>query len=338
MMKKGRLILLIIISMLAAADALAQKPCTDADAYQTAGSWGARPDDLGLADPTFPKALHAPVLAKAQKIIELLKQVAPQPTGLQALTYRQIRGRPYVAGGALPFAVNALFLGYHCMPETSGHLHQRGKIQPGGETATWIYINFNSLGWLTNDNVSLGKKLLTANGETIYFAPKRGGEFRGFTLWLPDVHSNSEAIIISPGDRTPFRPVTREQFVATRIQSLRNEIKASQLNATAVQYYESEIAKLNALLNSMSPDERGAQAVIRSGFAPPETLFISEAQGGKRLVTVDTSVFKSNLPREMIQLVTVYWRWETKSPAKLELIRQFKDNFDFQAVREMLGK
>jgi hypothetical protein len=37
-------------------------------------------------------------------------------------------------------------------------------------------------------------------------------------------------------------------------------------------------------------------------------------------------------------LITVYWRWNDRDPAKSELIRQFKQNFDFQALAQMLGR
>ncbi|MBZ5527110.1 MAG: hypothetical protein LAN71_04300 [Acidobacteriia bacterium] len=64
---------------------------------------------------------------------------------------------------------------------------------------------------------------------------------------------------------------------------------------------------------------------------------MSEAEGGLRLVTVDHAYIDPALPRSSVQLITVYWRRED-SPARSEVIRQFKNNFDFAALQRMLDR
>jgi hypothetical protein len=56
------------------------------------------------------------------------------------------------------------------------------------------------------------------------------------------------------------------------------------------------------------------------------------------LVTIDKSFFNPKLPRDVIQLITVDWSWKDKDVPKAEAIRQFKQNFDFEALKQMLGK
>jgi hypothetical protein len=79
--------------------------------------------------------------------------------------------------------------------------------------------------------------------------------------------------------------------------------------------------------------------VVRDWNAMPPRgkLFVSEAEGGLRLVTVDHAYIDPALPRSAVQLITVYWRLDG-NPAKREVIRQFKNNFDFAALQRMLDR
>ena len=89
----------------------------------------------------------------------------------------------------------------------------------------------------------------------------------------------------------------------------------------------------------MSPAERQTQAIVRDPFAGKDRLFMSEAKGGKPVVSVDRDFFNAKLPRSTIQLIIVYLDWNKNDPAVAEEMRQFKQNFDFfEALKQMLGK
>ena len=90
----------------------------------------------------------------------------------------------------------------------------------------------------------------------------------------------------------------------------------------------------------MSPAERQSPAVVRDFSALPgkAQLFATEAEGGNRLVKIGQSFFDHKSPRPTIQFIVVSLRWNEKDPVKAELIRQFKQNFDFKALQQMLGK
>ncbi len=378
---------ILIPGIFYAAPALSQTPCTEADAHQKIGSWGKQTQDfLVNADPGFPKEQYKPVLAKAQKAIELLKQANPQPIGIQASAYRDITGRSYTTNGALRFGVKAQYMNYLCMSNTPDD-PERGQIVINSETSTVVRVYFNSLGSLSsNENRSLGKELTMVNGEIIYLSPRQTGELKGLSLlFIPDLDSccRDEAIVITPDNRSPFKPVTREQFLQALENSHRRNIKkfqvklqqsstedektiarmdsnnmltaqqkadiksgiakrAMQLEKSvpqSIKIEEGEIANIESAIVRMSPTERQMQAVIVNQSDSLEKLFVSESEdGSSRLVTVDKSLFTPVLPRETIQFITVHWSWEPKDPAKAELIRQFKQNFDFEALRQMLGK
>jgi len=49
-------------------------------------------------------------------------------------------------------------------------------------------------------------------------------------------------------------------------------------------------------------------------------------------------LFESKLPRHAVRVITVYWEWNEENLAKAQAIRLFKDNFDFQALRQLLDR
>ncbi len=109
----------------------AQHPCTQDDAYKWPGKWSKNPDDLAMADPTFPKAQFPLLLKRSDQVIALLKQAIPELAGVDARPYRAIRGNPYVKDGPVMFGVDIPVFGYDCVPQTSLAPDLRGKILVG---------------------------------------------------------------------------------------------------------------------------------------------------------------------------------------------------------------
>ncbi len=305
-------------------------PCTTEAAYQTIGKWGTqKKDDLAMADRTFPKDQYKPVLAKAQKVVELFKLAHPEFKGIQANAERAIRGDAYSPNGALPFRLDIGYGSYICVGQDTYIAAARGKvILFGGYGYTTVF--FNTLGDLLT-SVQEGKPLLTPEGEEIFEFKKELGEFKGFPMIQPATRTedHNEAIIITPGNRLPYKPVTREQYLQARLKNFRE-----------LGGFASEITSLTTAIGNMSPAERQIPAIVRDISALPgrAKLFAAESEGGKHLVTIDKSFFNSKLPRDTIQMIAVHWNWSDKIPPKAEAIRQFKQNFNFEALRQMLGK
>ena len=309
---------------------ITQASCTKEMAYQTVGKWGKqKTDDLAMADRSFPKEQYKAALAKAQKAIELFKQAIPEFKGIEASAKRGIRGDSYPSGGPLPFYVDVGHGGFICVGNDTYKVEMRGKIILFGGY-NYTTVQFNSLRDVLDTVIENGG-FSTIDGDEIFEYKKELGEFKGFTMIEPLVRDEDhhEAIIITSGN-LPYKAVTREQFLRARIK---NDQSKSSL-------FADEIAALNSALSNMSAAERQTPAIVRDVSATPGrvNLFATEAEGGRHLVTVDKSYFNPNLPRDAIQLITVHWNWNDDAIPKIDAVRQFKQNFDFQALKQMLGK
>lgn len=288
------------------------------------------------------------VLRKADQAIALLQQGVPKVNGIQARTYRSIRDPSYTKDGALKYGVNALFLGWYCVPDTPSFPTLRGQIRLGEETGTWIYIRFNDFFWLTNERALLDKSLRAKGGGALFFFPPSGGEWKGLPLLLPTIHTGqkTEAVIIAPPGRLPYRFISREEFLDARERQVQQRIDTlpqSGVRAKAVATLETELQKIRGALAALSPEERKTDAIVRSAFVVPggkEKVFVSEAEGGRRLFVIRSSFFDASLPRHAVQFITVYWRWDAgpKDAAKADVARQFRENFDVEALRAMLAR
>jgi hypothetical protein len=325
---------------------LAQQPCTDQMAWTKPGSWAATShDDLAMADRSFPKAEYPLALRKADRVVALLRDAIPKPDGIEARVSRSIRDPSYTKDGALKFGVTASFFGYYCVPDTPSFPAVRGQVRLSDETGTWIDIRFNDFFWLSNDRAMLDKSLRTGGGGVLFFFPKQDGEWNGLPLLHPTIHREpSEAVIIAPAGRTPYRFITRQEFLEARERQVQRRIDARpQFRDRVLTELESELQKIRSALQSLSPEGRRAEAIVRNPYVVPggrESVFATEAEGGRRVFVISPRFFDSKLPRHAVQFVTVHWRWDAraKDPAKAEVVRQFKERFDVQALRGMLGR
>jgi hypothetical protein len=329
------------VLVICCAAVMAQGQCTDREAAQQPGSWHAKNrfgDELANADRTFPKNQYALLLNKADKVIAMLKAL-PTPIGAEAQPIHSISGTPYVKDGPVPFGVDVPIFNYYCNPNSR-------SIQVGDETGTWIYFYFNSVGWLANERMVRGH---TVNGAKIYQMPQQKGDLRGFALLSPELNVGNpdEAIIITADGSSPFKPLSREKFLLSEQKKYQDELdkllKMSPPPAFGVAQRQSELAAISNLLNSLSPEEKQQQAIVnyRYGFTwgnPRSKVFVTEAQGGEPLVTLEAAPFKPAASRTAVKIITVYWRVSKSTDAESVAIRQFKENFDFQALRKMLDQ
>jgi hypothetical protein len=350
-MRRSRRVLraLWIASLAGAASSVcAQQACTDEMAWARAGSWGRAGDDLAMADPTFPRAEHAAALRKADQVVALVQQAIPKLDGIEARAYRSIRGPSYTRDGALKYGSDALFRAYYCVPDTPSFPTLRGQVRLGDETGTWLYIRFNDFFWLTNESAMLDKSLRAKGGGALFFFPPSAGEWKGLPLLLPAIHTGqkTEAVIIAPPGRAPHRFITREEFLEARVRQLQERIDKLPPSPTRPKVQagiEADLHQIRAALAALSPEERKREAIVRNPLVVPggrDKVFVTEADGGRRIFVIRASFFDPSLPRTAVQFITVYWRWDAgpKDPAKVAVARQFKENFDLDALRAMLGR
>ncbi len=301
--------------------------CTKEMAEQTVGKWGRqKKDDLVMADRSFPKEGYKPVLAKAQKVVDLFKLATPEFNGIEAHAYRGIRGDSYLPNGPIPFRVDVRYGSYICVGNDTASVDKRGKVILYGNYGVTT-VSFNGLRDVFGDSV-----LLTNEDEEIFEYKKQLGDFKGMTMIEPFMRDGErhEAVIITRGSQLPYKPVTREQLLQARIKHYR----------TIGGNFDSMIASLNNAISNMSVADRQSPSIVRDLNATPGVikLFATEAEGGRHLVTLDKSYFDPRLPRDAIQLITVHLSWIETDIPKVEAIKQFKEKFDFEALKAMLGK
>lgn len=302
---------------------LAAVPCTKEQAEQTTGKWGTAEDDLAMADRSIGKAQYPALLAKADRVLELVRAAVPELRGIDAKTQRSIRGDSYVKEGAIKYGGGAKFFAYYCVPERGFAEDVRGKIRLGGETGTQISFAFNSLDWLANEKLYAGLK--TPKGANVLWVPKTVGQLDGVDILAPDIHRGrrgEEAMFIMPAGRTPYVYLSRGEYVQFRIAGAKRP---------------EEIAALETALAALSEEERKHPAVVKSVYArpPKEALFVSEAEG-RRLATVDGKLFRAQGDRQAIRMMTIYWTWDLDAPAKVQAIETWKAKLKVAALSSMI--
>jgi hypothetical protein len=309
-------------------------PCTDEAAAQTLGKWGRLgQDDLAMADPSFPEEQYKSVLTKAQKTIDIIRETYPELVGVDGRSKRGIRGKPIDTIGPPPFRATIGFFRYYCVPDTPSYPSNRGKVVLEGETDTWIEVYFNGFGNLLGSGLG---GILGEAGKDLYDFPKSVGEIKGLALFqLKDAGTKRQQIVvIAANNRMPYVPVSREEYLQIRLKKNKDQFGRDAVLS------EDEKRNFTTAIENMSPAERQLQAIVRDHSALPGKgkVFTTEAEGGDRLVKIDRGFFDPKLPRSAIQFMVISLRWNEKDTAKSELIRQFKQNFDFDSLRLMLGK
>jgi hypothetical protein len=326
-------------ALLATGGARAQAPCTDAQAAQKPGVLALNRAEQADRDARSRVKPDPVVLTTIDRTIGLLKQSLPDFKGLEGKYWHELYDVSPTSH-TFHYSITAAFFDYYCGPSGGDVPDPTFKIRVGDETGTWIYFYFNTLGDLVNERLSLGREMSAANGRTIFRLPAESGEWKGHRLFLPRIQGQtSEAILLTAGDRFPFKPVSRGEFLQAREKVAQGSLEGMGLSPPGAER-QSELDELRKLRASMTPSELQRQAVVREWSASPARgkVFVSEAEGGLRLVVVDPAFIDTALPRSAVQLIVVYWRWNEDNPAKREMIRQFKNNFDVAALEKMLGR
>ena len=188
----------------------AQQPCNDDPIMNTKGSWKKISDANAFPDPGFPKNQFPQVNGRIDKMQKLLQAAYPEPKGMEAGWYRSIAGHPAVKVGPVPYALEALFLAYHCSNEEKIESESETR---GGETGTWLYVWANQLhNWFAEYI-----KIYVIQKQPVYLLPKKTGTLNGYPLYEGNYNRTgqrySRAIILTRTGQSPYLPVTKKQFL-----------------------------------------------------------------------------------------------------------------------------
>lgn len=150
--------------------------------------------------------------------------------------------------------------------------------------------------------------------------------------------SKENEAMLAKIDSNPLYTAEQKKQFRQAIEKTKPSLNA--MSAKMLQQFEEWDKAFEKLLQEMSPAERREPAIIKnpSSFPPKDKIFYTEQEGGRKLFTVSKDFFNPSAPRQNVQLITIYLFWDAKHPPETRVINQFKENFDFQAVRRMLEK
>jgi hypothetical protein len=160
-------------------------------------------------------------------------------------------------------------------------------------------------------------------------------------------------VLLTSDRASVWRPLTRDELLAARLrysQARVDTMRAGLVTLRAVpdttrvmpgarqtlRLLESDVQALVSARSALSPEDRDQPAVVVNPYAPPSTLFVRAADGGKGLVVLKRGVLPRGRPRTEVGLITVEWSWSRSDHAQVEFIGQFTDRFDLGALRRML--
>src|ERR1035437_1985120 len=240
-MKKSILIFYCMLLMLYSLSQ--QQPCNDEVIMNTKGSWKKVSDANPFPDQSFPKDQYPQVHSRIDKMQKLLQAAYPEPKGIEASWLRNISGNPAVKAGPVPYALDALFLAYHCSYEKKIESESETR---GGETGTWFYVWANQL----NNWFAEYIKFYIIQKQPVYLLPKKIGALNDYPLYEGNYNrtgeSDSRAIILTRTGQSPYLPITQKQFLKAFLNY--NEKKfpktlSFQTNRTVLTDEEEEVEK-----------------------------------------------------------------------------------------------
>lgn len=329
---------------IAAFSSQSPRQCTDQEAQQKSGVLTLDRREQAERDVRMRPKPDPAELKNTEQAIELLKQSLMGFRGLEGRYWHDFFDQSPTSH-LRKYAAYSMFFDYYCVPVKNYAPDMAGTIRVGDETGTSIHIFFNSLGEFVNELLSLGKDMAAANGRVIFELPSEAGEWKGHRLFTPNLGGErSEAVILTTGNRFPFKPVSRDQFLLAREKIIQKQIDEvrSKLgpNAPIVATQEKYLREYRDYHASMSPAELKSQAIVIEWSGDPNRgrIFAKDAEHGKRLVVVDPDFIDKSKPRTSVQLMVLFWRWEEGVAAKREMIQRFKQNFDVVALEKLLSR
>lgn len=316
-------------------------PCTEAQAGQTAGRFTPDPDARFNTDVPVMRSRYPRLAEKMDRAVALLQQALPRLIGAEARPHHTVNTRSLTGSGPVRIGVTTGFFTFYCVPAEGYDPGIAGTIRLGDETRMWIDIAFNSLSWLAHERRQVNG-LRLSDGSAIYVSPKELGQLHGSTVYLPEVDASraEEAIVISTGDRSPWKPVTRAELLDARIRTLQRRLdtlRTLPLMRAPMAQLDAELATLVAAREGLTAEEQATPATVTNPYAPPASLFVTAAGQGAALVALNRNFYQRGRPRDELTMITVDWRWRASDQVHAALIRQFKERFDVAALGALLS-
>jgi hypothetical protein len=233
---------------------------------------------------------------------------------------------------------NIYFLHYYC----EGNI-----IKTDHETSTSLSISANRFDAKIYETPDENN----GPGEGFYSMKKMPVEKDGNYYFEQDaalglgVSGKSRTWLITLDNKLPFAFVTKKEFLEKQkkllLLAMPKSIESSResLKSKTEKEYKNALAKIETLMK-MTSDESGQPAIVKQDPADYLSfLFTNDSDAfGKVLIKPNPGYFNTKLPRSSPQFFVVNITGNEKEPVAAKVLTDVMKNFDFPALKEMLGK
>ena len=270
------------------------------------------------------------------------------------------RFNSYINGiGTVSYSYSAGFCAYHCGRKPNEIMKGRGC-----ETGTTINAVTNTMqGFFWDVSGADLNSDMIIDGRPIRTMPVLKGKWKGYDQYAPQSGSGIRMVLLHREGMLPYIPVTRKQYLERSIQSVQKffekiiksyenpvglatlmdkkekdeQIKTQQkFRDDVLKYYQDELDATTKAGLLESP------AIIFDGILEMHTqypIFITQAEGGRLLVTENPAYIKKDLPKYIPQLI-VYSMWDANDgpdPA-LNPYHLYYNDFPIEKLQAMIDK
>lgn len=324
---------LIISCLLFVSLRISAQDCTEASILQKPGIWkeGMKGSVSGIPSAD---------LDKEKKVVAALHTLVKSkytPMGVQA----DFNGSYDTPDREIPvnnYDYNIYFMHYFC----EGNI-----IKTDHETSTSLTISANRI----DARIYESPDENNAQAEGFYSMKKMPVEKDGNYYFEQvaglgmGVSGKSRTWLITYDKKLPYSYVTKKEFLEKQkkllLVAMPKSIEGSKesLKSKTEQDYKNALAKIETLLK-MPSAESGQPAIVKQD--PNDYLsylFTTDADAfGKVLIKPNPGYFNSKLPRSSPQFFVVNIAGNEKEPVAAKVIADLMKNFDFPALKDMLGK
>jgi tetratricopeptide (TPR) repeat protein len=211
--KRYAVIIWCIVSCIYSLQASAQ-PHDDhsGEIMQIKGKWTKHANNIVNHDPQLYSSQYPALLKKTDTLASFIREIYPDPVGLEATYYSSIGMDPVGPGAPAAYASTSYYSSYYFNTNFN-------KVLKGGETETWINIYVNSPGSLLKaDPIDW---MIDGKLTKIYTTPEKAAPWKGFDVyeekrWGADIRMPQVArklIMITRAGRSPLVPLTQKQYL-----------------------------------------------------------------------------------------------------------------------------
>jgi hypothetical protein len=260
-------------------------------------------------------------LQEIEKRLNVIHQwvynIYPSPMAFDAKAFFGTYERSFAMNLTLSYEYHVGFCAYHC-GRTANEI-MRGR---GCETGTNISVVTNSLeGFFTHQDLSDWEKIMVIDGRPIKIMPVLKGKWKGYDLYTPQNGSGYRMVLLHRDGILPYILVTRQQYLDRSIKclvqffdkllkALENPEGLAALQDKkdrddVLKYYQDELDATTKAGLLDSP------AVIFGRMVQMYTqypIFMTQAEGGRLLVTENPAYMKKELPKYIPQLIVYTMR------------------------------